>query len=417
MLPARLNGRRVKKHVDSEALGTPNGVDTYVHMYYNTGWQLVETRETDTESTAPDTVVPEHQFVWSTRYIDAPILREDFTVYGVMDGRIYYLTDANFNVTALVGEEDGGSWTVWERYMYDPYGVVTVLDGCSTGDADNPGGENDTEWDADPDGVSDYLNPILSCGYYRDLETGLYHVRRRPYHAHLGRFTARDLLEYVDGMNLLQYGDSNPVRAVDPMGEDASCVCCCVKSANIENVKALGRPLWGHSFDVAIELEYFEVTTGDEQQAGKLVDCKLQWFEYTDKPYAFGQPANEWADLNLMWGSIASTLRPWRNRAKEVGKETTVIRDTPLIRETKGENISRTIYFGIRLSTGRSDECRKACIAKNGVSSTTLFAKQWLTLVNGRGTNRGFRKGIRLDVLERIGLPPLVSKLPELDRD
>jgi len=211
-------GRRVKKHVDSQALGTPDGVDTYVHMYYNTGWQLLETRETDTESTAPDTLAPEYQFVWSARYIDAPILREDFTVYGVMDGRIYYLTDANFNVTALVDEVEVDSWQVVERYMYDAYGVVTVLDGCSTGDADNPGGESDTEWDPDPDGVSDYLNPILYCGYYRDLETGLYHVRMRPYHAHLGRWTARDLLRYVDGMSLYEYVMSKPTVGVDSFG-------------------------------------------------------------------------------------------------------------------------------------------------------------------------------------------------------
>ncbi len=217
-------GRRVKKHIDTAAPGSPDGIDTYQHMYYNTGWQLLETRETDTESTAPDTLAPQYQFVWSTRYIDSPILREDFTVYGVMDGRIYYLTDANFNVTALVDEVEVDSWQVVERYAYDPYGSVTVLDG-GPGDPDNPatepGGEGDTEWDADPNGVSDHLNPILYCGYYYDLETGLYHVRNRSYHPHLGRWVQRDPEGYVDGMSLYEYVGGRPGTARDPMGEEA----------------------------------------------------------------------------------------------------------------------------------------------------------------------------------------------------
>jgi len=223
-------GRRVKKHMDSAAPANPGGIDTYVHMYYTTGWQLIETRETDVEATAPDTVVPMHQFVWSARYIDSPILRDDFTAYGVMDGRIYYLTDANFNVTALVDEVELDSWQVVERYMYDPYGAVTVLDG-GPGDPDNPatepGGEGDTEWDADPNGVSDHLNPILYCGYYRDLETGLYHVRNRSYHPHLGRWVQRDPLydgpepmPHQQAQSLLEYAHSSPTKKVDASGLD-----------------------------------------------------------------------------------------------------------------------------------------------------------------------------------------------------
>jgi len=210
-------GRRVKKHIDTAAPGSPDGIDTYQHMYYNTGWQLLETRETDVEATAPDTLAPQYQFVWSTRYIDAPILRDDFTVYGVMDGRIYYLTDANFNVTALVDEVDVDSWQVVERYMYDPYGAVTVLDG-GPADPDNPGGEGDTEWDPDPNGVSDHLNPILYCGYYYDLETGLYHVGRRSYHPYLGRWMQRDPIGHIDGMSLYEYCRTRPGAGTDPSG-------------------------------------------------------------------------------------------------------------------------------------------------------------------------------------------------------
>jgi len=39
---------------------------------------------------------------------------------------MYYTTDANFNVTALVRADTG---RVAERYEYDPYGFVTILNG------------------------------------------------------------------------------------------------------------------------------------------------------------------------------------------------------------------------------------------------------------------------------------------------
>ena len=40
---------------------------------------------------------------------------------------LYYLNDANFNVTSLVGKV-GAAWAVIEHYAYDPYGNVTVYD-------------------------------------------------------------------------------------------------------------------------------------------------------------------------------------------------------------------------------------------------------------------------------------------------
>ena len=40
------------------------------------------------------------------------------------DERLYYLGDANFNVTTLV--DTGGD--ALERYVYSPYGVLTIYD-------------------------------------------------------------------------------------------------------------------------------------------------------------------------------------------------------------------------------------------------------------------------------------------------
>ena len=108
--------RRVKRHVDSQAPDNPNGIDTYIHYFYNSAWQVLETRDTTTESDQPENLQPDWQYVWSPRYIDAPVLRDKNTdADGLCDDeRLYYLGDANFNVTTLV---DTGGDAV-ERYLY-----------------------------------------------------------------------------------------------------------------------------------------------------------------------------------------------------------------------------------------------------------------------------------------------------------
>lgn len=90
-----------------------------------------------------------------------------------------------------------------ERYAYDPYGQVQVFDAAWT-----------------PRAGSAYGNAILFAGYYRDDETGLYHVRHRMYHPQLGRWLQRDPAGYVDGLNLYEYVGGNPIGAVDPSGLD-----------------------------------------------------------------------------------------------------------------------------------------------------------------------------------------------------
>ena len=142
------------------------------------------------------------QYVWSGRYIDAPVLRRWNSTSPLDDSTFdvtyYYTTDANFNVTA----ELSTAGAVQERYAYTPYGEVTVLDG---------------DWTSD-DGTPDHANNILYCGYFRDDETGLYHVRNRMYDAPLGRWLQRDPVGYADGLNLYCYVSCQPTIAIDPTG-------------------------------------------------------------------------------------------------------------------------------------------------------------------------------------------------------
>jgi len=168
-------GRRIRKF-------TPDGDNWRVReFYYNSAWQLLEVRKDTGKSrtgdplSEPSLAATLHkQFVWSVRYIDAPVLRDrdadaddetgDLGASGSgLEERLYYMTDANMNVTALIqgtpGDGDLGKvveppsplgFGVPGRYVYDPYGNqaspekrlrragVTTLHGDA--DADDPAG-------------------------------------------------------------------------------------------------------------------------------------------------------------------------------------------------------------------------------------------------------------------------------------
>jgi len=173
----------------------------YHDYYYNISWQLLEVRK-DGAAAALE------QYIWSLRYIDSPVLRDRDAdgnaatgdlgaAASGMEQRVYYLTDGNFNVTALAGT-DGA---VLERYAYDAYGQPRVYD---------------PNWAARQS--SSYANAILFCGYFRDAETGMYHVRNRYYHPQLGRWMSRDPIGYVDGMGLYEYVGGCVTAFTDPTG-------------------------------------------------------------------------------------------------------------------------------------------------------------------------------------------------------
>jgi RHS repeat-associated protein len=199
--------RRVKKAVDVDG----NSVTDY--MYHNENWQIVEVRR---GVNAAPTTSPYKQFVYDIRYIDSPVCRwwdkdSDGTMEPAAGEMQYFTNDGNFNTTALVDANSGG---VVERYLYDPYGKVTVLNGAAGAEKD----PNVAEWSPDADNKSDWDNEILYCGYWYDPETGLYHVRERYYDPITGTWKTRDRILYPDGMNLYQYVGSKTTSSVDPFG-------------------------------------------------------------------------------------------------------------------------------------------------------------------------------------------------------
>jgi RHS repeat-associated protein len=115
------------------------------------------------------------------------------------DERIYYLGDANFNITTLVNTAGDAV----ERYVYTPYGVLTVYDAT---------------W-ANIRSTSSYANAYTYAGRQLDAETGLYYYRSRVYAAQLGRFVSRDPVHYQGGLNLHEYCWSNSLVRTDPFGK------------------------------------------------------------------------------------------------------------------------------------------------------------------------------------------------------
>jgi YD repeat-containing protein len=134
---------------------------TTTDLYYSNRWKVIEERQSGTVT---------DQYVWSRAYTDCLVLRDDNSSttgggVGTVGRRLYAQQDANWNTTALV--DAGGN--VQERFVYDPYGNVTVLN--ASGTATTTDGYN---WN------------YFQQGGRLDLATSLYLFRHRDYSSSSG---------------------------------------------------------------------------------------------------------------------------------------------------------------------------------------------------------------------------------------
>jgi RHS repeat-associated protein len=116
----------------------------------------------------------------------------------------YYHQNALWSPLALTDS----SGNPVERYNYDVYGRVTVLNSSY-----NPLPLN--LWGTPRSAAS---NAWLFTGRQLDEETGLYFYRARYYDSVKGRFLQRDALEAFNGANLYCYAGNNPASFTDPFG-------------------------------------------------------------------------------------------------------------------------------------------------------------------------------------------------------
>ncbi len=194
-------GYRISEAYPQGGSGVPAGTTNYI--YYDSNWQAIEVR---TNGTAASDVTS--QTVWSAAYVNSPVLQDSFSG-GVIqpNSRIYFLHDANWNTTAIVGyNATTQTWGVTQRYIYSPYGSLIVLNA----DFSTP--------PAGTQAVSDYLYQGMTL----DAVTGLYYARNRNYSPSLGVWISQDPLQYVNGANTYQMEMSGPVGAVDFSGTDVT---------------------------------------------------------------------------------------------------------------------------------------------------------------------------------------------------
>ncbi|MGP0026218.1 MAG: RHS repeat-associated core domain-containing protein, partial [Streptosporangiaceae bacterium] len=190
-------GREITRTNNNAVSGTVATTD----LYY-AGQRLLETSDRLPASPENGATAVTQQYVWSAMSVNSPI-ETDRTVSTYNSGtwtpptdRLYYLTDANDNVTAVTN----ASGVVQERYSYDAYGHVTVYNSgwTVTGTA------------------SAFGNTILFAGMDCDPATGLYYDSARWYNPSTGGFLTTDPI--LSSANLYEYAGNDPTGEADPSG-------------------------------------------------------------------------------------------------------------------------------------------------------------------------------------------------------
>ncbi len=275
----RYNGLnfRISTHSDltRSGGGAPDGTvdsnDPTYYLTYDERWRQVATfRGTDSD--------PKERFVWhnaglagkgGSSYIDAVVLRDrdlnsgwTSAADGTLEERFYYCQNWRADVSVIMSS--AGQVKEWVKYS--AYGVPMSItpadfdgDGFVTGDDDTAFnaayglGTWNARTDLDLDGTIDsddatiwgvefgageaggrgvlsrasVANKLGYAGYQHapELIGAKWHVRNRVLDSDTGRWSRRDPLGYVDGLNLVQYTIGNPILLSDHSGLSIACGC------------------------------------------------------------------------------------------------------------------------------------------------------------------------------------------------
>jgi len=164
---------------------------TTTDLYYSDQGQVLE-EQVGGAATA--------RYVWSPVYVNALVLRDNATgTPGTLNQRLWVQQDANWNVTALVN----GSGVVVERYVYSPFGVVTIYNAGYTSTLSS----------------SAYGWVYGYQGMRYDAVSGLNVSLSRFYSPTLQVWTATDPTGFGGGdVNLYRMEGNNPTDNTDPTG-------------------------------------------------------------------------------------------------------------------------------------------------------------------------------------------------------
>jgi RHS repeat-associated protein len=190
--------RRVMRAVSNGGLSGDLPTETLYQAWF--GQQLMqERRSSDNDRT--------RYYLWGN-YIDELIQIQYYITTGgssLPAGDYYPLQDNLYRTTALTDYEGN----IVEAYDMDAYGNTLTFTAAGTGG----------NWWADNATQSDQIgNRVIYSGYMYDPETQLYYVRNRFYNPQLGRWIQRDPIEYLGGINLYEYVQSDPILKIDSTG-------------------------------------------------------------------------------------------------------------------------------------------------------------------------------------------------------
>jgi RHS repeat-associated protein len=129
------------------------------------------------------------------KYIHGP--RVDEILAQKNNNNTLYLTRDGLGSTRELIKENGN---VGQRFDYDPFGAVTVMDKDGNVVSDTP------------------KTNYLFTGREFQSESGLYNYRNRFYHPRVGRFLQPDPIGMDGGINIYTYAGDNPINKIDPLG-------------------------------------------------------------------------------------------------------------------------------------------------------------------------------------------------------
>jgi RHS repeat-associated protein len=174
-----------------------NTSSTTTDLYYDNRGQVVEEHLTNSSGTQVTTNV------WGQQYVNE-LASSDVTPAGSSSTTRYYMQhDANFDTTAVIAGNGSSVGGVEQRFIYNPYGAVTVV---------SPSYDTLTGSAAIP------LTPYLFQGGRHDIPTGLMHFGTRDLNTTTQTWAEEDPDLYIQGSDLYQYEVSNPVGGHDPFG-------------------------------------------------------------------------------------------------------------------------------------------------------------------------------------------------------
>ena len=203
-----------------------------------------------------------------------------------------------------------GTWNVVQRYVYDSYGNITMLN---------------ADWSATPTGTQPMVNSLYQ-GMQYDPVTGLYYGRARWYSTSLGRWTSQDPAGYINGANTYQFVMSRPVGQTDssgrwswpwqwpwhqwwiglwegakhePPAEGAACVCDSTTAVLNAALAYFGQ----HLSNLIEEREVADQGAGVPWLDDPLYDryVGLQWVEQGTPVCALPQPYRHQVELWYRW--------------------------------------------------------------------------------------------------------------------